>query len=765
MSLTLLVKHIMRLLFSFLFSIIFFLNSFGGNNDSITHIVEKYIDETEPVMPYANVLFEKNISDISICTGPDKTYYLTGTVGDKFGVQQGIMIWASRDMKDWNPIGRDKGYVWTFENDALEWQKSISSRNGWPQRGIIAPQIQFFNKTFWIAYTNSNSNRSGIMKSVSGRAQGPYKDISGDEPLVNGVNASLFQDTDSTVYFIWGNGLIQRMKSDMSGFAYAEPRVLTDANGNRLSIEGLKIAKIDKKYVVSGSRWSSSSVNQQANKTQVGEKAIDDRYDGVLAVSDQLLGNYKYCKNTFPHAGSGQLFMNPEKELFFAFAGVDVGNPMASNPSLLPVEIDEEGYFHLKYKMPLSANPKIPIIYVSRDGNNSNGNSWENAFSSIQLAIDNALQGTQIWIARGTYEGPIEINLREGLYLYGGFKGIEDALNQRNTEKYQVVINGRNQSKSVMTVKSSTYVRIDGITIVGGNASGLSLFQQYGGGMHILGGGETVRIVNCHFENNNSNQDGGALYASIGAAPLLIGCSFKNNVSMNNGGAVAVYCNTSNGYKARLYNCTFDNNLAFSHGGALFFDTNKRDFGLLNIINCLFVNNVSLGENGIITLNGNANLVMVNSTLCFNNGPSRGAVIGSLGKVPAKSRIYNSLFYRNNGAYLFAIEGEAELNGDKAGVANTWVRFQNCLFEQNGVNALVQRNFDKKKWTSADALNQSVMGNGCVVGEPNFVDFSLGNFQLNGSSSAMRKGSSQTYFKYNMNGNLRSSGNVNVGCY
>jgi predicted outer membrane repeat protein len=744
--------------------LLFCLSVLSGPTDSISRIIEQYIDLTEPALPPGIILFENNIGDVSLCVTPDKTYYLTGTVGDKHGVNQGIMVWASRDMKEWNLVGRNNGYVWTFEHDASKEQKEIFDENGLKKRSIIDPRIHYIKGTFWITYTLTNTRHSGILKSVSGKAQGPYKPINEFGELVKGSNASLFEDNDSTVYFIWGNGLVRKMNNEMTDFADDEVRTLTDISGNRLNISGITINKINNSYVVSGSKPSNSALNKSEQESYNNEKYIDTRSDGIIATSNTLFGRYRYNRYHFPHAGGGQLFADFKQKYYYTFAGTDAANPMASNPTLLPVKLDSSGIFSLQYKLEPYPNHKQPIVYVSTNGNNSNGNTWNNAFTSIQNAIQAAMHGAQIWVEQGTYDGPVEINLREGLYIFGGFKGDETELEQRDPQKYKTTITGRSYVKNVISIKTCSYIRIDGFTITGGNASGGSMYQQYGGGIHILGGGESIRILNCRFENNKASQDGGGLYASIGAAPLLINCSFVNNFSMNNGGGAAIYANTPNGYKVRMINCTFDNNTAYAQGGAIFFDSNKRNYGMLNLTNCLIVNNSTFGEEGTIVMNGNANLVMANSTICFNKGVATGAAIAGLGQVPAKTRIYNSIFYYNSGGVLFSIEGEAE-NPERTTQPNIWVQFVNCLFEQNKVNALVQRNFDKRNWDNVDKLNQSVMGQNCLLGDPLFINHFEQNYRLKSNSSAQRKGSASFFFDFDMDGKPRKTGSINVGCY
>jgi len=71
-------------------------------------------------------LFDYKLRDPSICTGPDGTYYLTGTTANNpagntdttgwWYKNEGIRIWKSKDLKKWEPMGLvwslDKGATW-----------------------------------------------------------------------------------------------------------------------------------------------------------------------------------------------------------------------------------------------------------------------------------------------------------------------------------------------------------------------------------------------------------------------------------------------------------------------------------------------------------------------------------------------------------------------------------------------------------------------------------------------------------------------------
>ena len=748
------------LLVFFLFCCISF--AYGSEKENIARKIETILDSIDPALPIIEPLFEYALSDISICKGPNHSYYLTGTSGDRYGVQDGIRVWVSKDMKSWNQIGTN-GMVWTFDNDGKAWQKEINQTDGWKQRGIIAPKIYYFNDNFWITYTVSNSNQSGILKSTTGRPEGPYSDISGDKPLVKGAYTSLFVDTDSTVYFIWGNGQYSKMKEDMSGMT-SFTGFLCDNNGKSIGNHGITLSKINGTYIISGSRWSDwtpgSKIVQSDNDHS---RTVDSRYDCIIAYSKNLSGPYSAPYLSIPHAGGSTIFEDFEGKIWGTIFGNDESSsPIFECPAIVPLAPDASEKLKPVHINGFYPSGTTKIVYVSREGNNSNGSSWENAYTSLQRAIDNTPNNSQLWISKGTYDSSVRVDLREAIYIFGGFVGNERSLEERNINANPVILNGKKSEKHVLSITTSKYVRIDGLTIKGGNASGGSSNQQYGAGIHILGGGETVRIINCTIEENYADQDGAGLYASIGAAPIIINCNFRNNTAKNNGGAAAIYCNSTNGYHTRFYNCTMNYNSAYGNGGAVYFDTNLKRTGLLKMVNCIVTNNNTLQQSGNIALDRGANLQLVNSTICFNKGTSNAAVISRLGRTPSQSRIVNCIFYGNTGGTMFNIEGEASTNLQKI-----WTRFQNCIFYENDVNSLVIRNFDHKAWKTVNDLNNSVMGSKLETVDPEFIDPLKDNFHLKPTSRAINKGISYLSFEIDIDGNPRNlrqdSGFIDIG--
>ena len=88
---------------------------------------------------------------------------------------------------------------------------------------------------------------------------------------------------------------------------------------------------------------------------------------------------------------------------------------------------------------------RASIIYVKYNASGSNnGTSWTNAYTSLQSALNAAVSGDKIWVAKGTYRPSYDYGLGggsryyhfrliNGVVLYGGFAGTETSANQRTS--------------------------------------------------------------------------------------------------------------------------------------------------------------------------------------------------------------------------------------------------------------------------------------------------------------------------------------------
>lgn len=270
-----------------------------------------------PVMDYP-------IRDVSICLGPDSTYYMTGTTGfpDWWAVTGDIQIWKSKNLVDWVPIiqhPRKRTVVWNVDRNG-SWEKKVQLRDSVPFRPLWAPEIHYFNDTFWLVYSIPRLG-NGILKSTSGKAEGPYeKVLAKDGPLTADIDASLFKDDDGQLYFVCGEGKIIPMKSDLSA-PLDTPRLLKPANALHVGFEGAFLFKHQGLYYLSAAEF------------------VNGSYHAFVAWSKDIYGPYSERKLCVPHGGHNTFFKDVEGRWWSTFFGNDAQSPFKERAGILGVHI------------------------------------------------------------------------------------------------------------------------------------------------------------------------------------------------------------------------------------------------------------------------------------------------------------------------------------------------------------------------------------------------------------------------------------------
>ncbi len=296
-------------------------------------------------------LFDTPIRDTQICPGPDGWYYLTGTAmhdGGSVAYNSGIHLWKSRNLKDWEPLGLvvdlDKMDSWISQY--YVWPKDYSSpgqvlsrdqlprdpkalakthhirRCAWANEIHYVPsQKTFFivgaiNHNIWIPGEHHIGHKlkgaTFMLRSVSGKAEGPYVDIQPDRPLTDEIDANLFIDDDGTGYFVYQAHGIARIKPDFSGLAEAprEPAYLP-IKGVRHA-EGAYLFKANGRYHFSTTSWSVESSDPALHTYDHGKGMKKYSYDPLVASADSIYGPYGEMRNTISGGGHGNFFQDHE---------------------------------------------------------------------------------------------------------------------------------------------------------------------------------------------------------------------------------------------------------------------------------------------------------------------------------------------------------------------------------------------------------------------------------------------------------------------
>ena len=310
------------------------------------------------------------------------------------------------------------------------------------------------------------------------------------------------------------------------------------------------------------------------------------------------------------------------------------------------------------------------VIYVDSAANGSNnGLSWQHAYNDLQMGLEAAQAGDEIWVAKGTYypskdtNNVIPLNPRRKFFIlvdsvgiYGGFAGNEIQRKQRDwrvnttTLSGDIGIKGDSTDNSFHVVFSlddtlSDQTVLDGFTISAGVADGSwQENAEVGGGVAIYGPGN-VRFINLTVVNNFGKTGGGlAIYRHTGNSP--------------------VYTRFLNRYS--LVNCVFYNNKG-GYGHGIYLRENSASF-----VNCQVDNNFGVGsyDKGAVYLVISA-VQMVHCTIANNaNNAQQNPGIRNIGPVhfEASNCIIRDVSYFN--------------------LDNTWdnkdVKIQNCMWDGSG---------------------------------------------------------------------------------
>lgn len=252
----------------------------------------------------------------------------------------------------------------------------------------------------------------------------------------------------------------------------------------------------------------------------------------------------------------------------------------------------------------------IPRIYVDAAAKGlGTGLSWEDAHTSLDSALSLAPDGSDIWVAAGIYQpastglaDPRSASFRIGrnLHVFGGFRGDEDALDDRPTGGPMTILSGDigvagmpdDNCYHVVTVPQEAFETtfLDQVAIREGNANGLGE-DANGGGIVVRAG--ALRLAGCELTGNAASKDGGAVAvfpedALPQDSPLIeiIDTAFLANSAGDRGGSLYVPRDLG----LEIVRCRFEDNSA--RAAAALYQLRNRYSGA-RIVDSAFTRNVA----------------------------------------------------------------------------------------------------------------------------------------------------------------------------
>ncbi len=192
------------------------------------------------------------------------------------------------------------------------------------------------------------------------------------------------------------------------------------------------------------------------------------------------------------------------------------------------------------------------VIYVKPDGT-GDGSSWTNACNiDTAIVVGASLKpvptGTnvQIWVQMGTHYPKKMLRIPAGVKMYGGFKGTETLLSQRDSLSNATIIDAQKKYGSV--IRMGTNSELNGFVIQNGNAQHNP--QRNGAGVWA---DENCVIANCVIAKNTAQINGGGLYAK--GDIRIINSTIEDNTADNFGNNVYGCCAKIEGGNIKPFIC------------------------------------------------------------------------------------------------------------------------------------------------------------------------------------------------------------------
>ncbi|UIJ46387.1 family 43 glycosylhydrolase [Sphingomonas cannabina] len=293
---------------------------------------------TQGLLPRIRPLHDVHIRDTIVCLGGDGHYYMTGSTGDNiWATNDGVELWRSKDLDRWDYLG----LVWSIERDG-GWEKSWRMRAGVPFRALWAPEIHFIRGNYVICHSMSRAGLA-ILKSTTGRAEGPYVHaFSPDKPLRKGIDATLFEAPDGSVWLTYGSAEeIVRLKDDLSGYA-GEWQPMTSADGWDLDPSHHRKQCADQGYRHFGYEGATMFERNGVYYLGVVDR-YDDRYSFAFWMSDKPTGPWRDRHEGAPCCGGGNVLRDAEGRWWQTFFGNDAWSHFREKPGLVRIDFDAAG--------------------------------------------------------------------------------------------------------------------------------------------------------------------------------------------------------------------------------------------------------------------------------------------------------------------------------------------------------------------------------------------------------------------------------------
>jgi predicted outer membrane repeat protein len=218
-------------------------------------------------------------------------------------------------------------------------------------------------------------------------------------------------------------------------------------------------------------------------------------------------------------------------------------------------------------------------------------------YSTIQEALDDAVDGDTVLIADGTYTGAgnKELDFQGKHIVVRSEHGPDNCIIDCQNVGRAFYFHNQEDSNSIL----------DGFAIINGSA-------DRGGGVNCSGNSSPT-IINCVISDNSATEYGGGICCYDLSQPLIANCKVSNNLATCGGGILSSYS------RQLITNCTITGNSA-QNGGGLDLEQGKQ-----LVENSIITNNSANNGGGIYC--GDTTALITNCTVVNNSAINYGGGI------------------------------------------------------------------------------------------------------------------------------------------
>ena len=244
------------------------------------------------------------IRDPYIVKSPNGFFYNTGTTQistrkelpeDRYTswkVGYEVQAWKTKDFIHWKSMG----VIYSLKDVIWYTAKPENFKTGEEFRWRLwAPEFNFINDK--VVLVHPSPVNGGNFSVATGLNPGrPWANPIG-EKIGRIHDPSLFQDDDGTCWLFWGGTTIAPLKPDLSDFATEPINIGPTGEFKNVGYEGCLIRKIQGKYVLFGTAWSTG-------------KGRNGTYNLYYATTDKITDPYGERKFAGRFLGHGTLFQD-----------------------------------------------------------------------------------------------------------------------------------------------------------------------------------------------------------------------------------------------------------------------------------------------------------------------------------------------------------------------------------------------------------------------------------------------------------------------